>query len=82
MTAFVAHVPNLSDATLVRENPVSTLVCKVLRSSYVRECTHGQCSLHSLHQRHGFFYVIDQSSKSQVKASAVSSYAVMCSTFS
>ena len=62
-TAFVAHVANLSDTTPVRKNPLRRFL-QGFPQLDGRHCTHGQCSLHSLHQRQRFFYVIDHRSKS------------------
>ena len=62
--AFVAHIPDLGDTTLVRKTPFRTSL-QGFPQRLGRKYTYGQCRPHSLHQRHRFFYVIDHHSKSQ-----------------
>ena len=64
-TAFVAQVAHISNATLMRRFPHRTLL-QSFPQPHGRKCTHGQRCLHSLHQCHGFFYVIDHGFKAQL----------------
>ena len=64
-TAFVAQVPHISNATLIRRFLHRTLL-QSFPQPHGRKCTHGQRCLHSLHQCHGFFYVIDHGFKAQL----------------
>ena len=57
-TAFVAQVPHISNATLIRRF-LNRILLQSFPQPHGRKCTHGQRCLHSLHQCHGFFYVID-----------------------
>jgi len=57
-TAFVTQVLHISDTTLMRKILLRTLL-QCSPQPHGRKCTHRQRCLHSLHQCHGFFYVID-----------------------